>query len=399
MSLILSLFLSLAAAHACGALSKRLGHPPLAGHLFAGVVIGPAVLSWVEPDASLRSLSDLAVLMVVLNAGLEMRLQHIAGELRGWGLAVLLIGFLPPAAAGAAIAAAFSLTPTATAVVALCLAVTALPVALQILSAMDLLDTAVARVALAGALLADILVFAVLGVLIDVSTGDAASSTASSIAAVAGKLFALGAAAAIAHALCRRLAQRRADRPAARNGVLQVELAYVLLFVLALAAVSELAGFHYAIGAFLAALMITPEVIGQRAFERAERTCDALVASLFGPLFLVFQGLQFDMQSLSQPTFTATLVAAAVLAKLASGYVVGRLKRMSPADAWGVGVVMNARGVMELIAASIAFRAGLIDSETFSALAVVGALTTVLTPLMLKHWRMRTLGEAAAPSR
>jgi Kef-type K+ transport system membrane component KefB len=48
---------------------------------------------------------------------------------------------------------------------------------------------------------------------------------------------------------------------------------------------------------------------------------------------------------------------------------------------------MNARGVMELVVASIALRAGLVDQEVFSALLIVGLVTTVLTPLMLKRWQ------------
>ena len=50
---------------------------------------------------------------------------------------------------------------------------------------------------------------------------------------------------------------------------------------------------------------------------------------------------------------------------------------------------MNARGVMELVVASIALRAGLVNQEVFSALLIVGLVTTVLTPLMLKRWQVR----------
>jgi Kef-type K+ transport system membrane component KefB len=50
---------------------------------------------------------------------------------------------------------------------------------------------------------------------------------------------------------------------------------------------------------------------------------------------------------------------------------------------------MNARGVMELVVASIALRAGLVNQEVFSALLIVGLVTTVLTPLMLKRWQLR----------
>jgi Kef-type K+ transport system membrane component KefB len=113
-----------------------------------------------------------------------------------------------------------------------------------------------------------------------------------------------------------------------------------------------------------------------------------LTASLFGPLFLAYQGLQFHLQSLARPGFVLSLIVAAVVSKLLSGYLVGLSQRMSKHEAWGVGIIMNARGVMELVVASIAFRAGLVDAEIFSALLVVGLVTTVLTPLLLKRWQI-----------
>jgi len=90
---------------------------------------------------------------------------------------------------------------------------------------------------------------------------------------------------------------------------------------------------------------------------------------------------------LGQPGFVATLVVGAVLLKLLGGYFVGRLQHMSAHESLGVGIVMNARGVMELVIASIAFRAMLVDTEVFSALLLVGLVTTVATPLMLKRWQ------------
>ena len=52
----------------------------------------------------------------------------------------------------------------------------------------------------------------------------------------------------------------------------------------------------------------------------------------------------------------------------------------------GVAIVMNARGVMEMAVASIAFRAGLVDAKLFSALLVRRIVTTTITPVLLKRW-------------
>jgi Kef-type K+ transport system membrane component KefB len=389
MSLISSLFLLLCGAHILGALCTRVGLPALAGHMIAGAVIGPSVLGILAPSPSLAAVSDIAVLIVVLTAGLEMRLQHVIDVLRE-GTAPLLVGLLFPLIGGGAIALAFGLPPVPSLVVALCVAVTALPIALQILRSFQMLGTQIARVAVAGALLADTIVFIVLGALISVAGGTSGPTWGAAAAIAIGKLFGLVAAIAVAHWLCGRVAHMRRSREGADPiASAAASLSFALLFVLCLGAVSELLGFHFAIGAFFAAMMLTSELIGAHAFERLEKTCEVMTASLFGPLFLAFQGMQFHLQAFNRPGFIVTLVVGAIVLKLISGYIVGRMMRMSRHDAWGVGMIMNAHGVMELVAASIALKAGLVDAEVFSALLIVGLVTTMATPLMLKPWHNR----------
>ena len=63
-----------------------------------------------------------------------------------------------------------------------------------------------------------------------------------------------------------------------------------------------------------------------------------------------------------------------------------RLSRLPHHEALDVAVIMNARGVMEMVVASIALRAGLVDAKLFSALLVMGVVTTLLTPVILKRW-------------
>ena len=386
MHLVTSLFLLLVSAHLLGRLCVRFKQPALAGHMVAGILLGPSLLTWVKPAANLSAVADIAVLFVVLTAGLEMRLQHVLDAFRGRGAVTMLLGFALPAAAGAGVSALFSVPPVPMLVIALCIAVTALPVALQILGSFGLLRTRIAHVSISGALLSDILVFMILGVLIELSLNERAHSAHVSAALAVGKLLGLIAVLVIAQWICLRAMKLRSATTRSVS-TSTANLSFAIVFVLALGALSELLGFHFAIGAFFAAMMITPEVIGEHSFERLEDTCEVLTASLFGPLFLAYQGLQFNLQTLTQPAFVVSLVAVAVVAKLLSGYLVGRLQRMNSHEAWGVGIVMNARGVMELVVASIAFNAGLVDAAVFSALLVVGLVTTVLTPLMLKRWQ------------
>lgn len=392
MALITSLFLLLCAAHLLGALFARFGLPALAGHMIAGTLMGPSVLGILSPDAGLTAASDIAVLVVVLTAGLEMRFQHVLDVFRGSGTGSLLIGFIVPLLGGAAIAHAFALPPVPALVVALCIAVTALPLALQFLRDFGMLGTQIAQVAVASALLADAIVFIALGALIGLTDSEAGQTWSQAALVALGKLFGLVSAVALAHLLCKHLVRLRSTRHG--NGSVAANaatLAFALLFVLGLGAVSEQLGFHFAIGAFFAAMMLTSELIGDQPFERLEKTCEVMTVSLFGPLFLAYQGAQFHFEALGQPGFVITLIVGAIVLKLVSGFIVGRLHNMSSHDAWGVGVIMNARGVMELVVASIALKAGLVDQDVFSALLLVGLATTVATPLMLKPWQARAV--------
>jgi Kef-type K+ transport system membrane component KefB len=391
MHLVTSLFLLLVSAHLLGKLCVRLKQPALAGHMVAGILLGPSLLAWIGPAANLSAVADIAVLFVVLTAGLEMRLQHVLGAFKGRGAFAMLLGFFLPAAAGAMVAASFALPATAVLVIALCIAVTALPVALQILRSFGLLHSRIAHVAISGALLSDILVLMLLGVLIDLSLGDAVRSASTAALLATGKLIGLVTAIVVAQWACSHAMKRRSANPQSFSAN-TANLSFAVLFVLGLGALSELLGFHFAIGAFFAAMMITPELIGAASFERLENTCEVLTASLFAPLFLAYQGLQFQAQALTHPALLAALLIAAISAKLLGGYLAGRLQRLTAHEAWGVGIVMNAHGVMALIVASIAFHAGLIDATVFSTLLIVGMITTLLTPPLLKRW------QSAAPA-
>jgi Kef-type K+ transport system membrane component KefB len=399
MALMTSIFILLLSAHALGRLSARVGLPMLAGHMVACILLGPSVLSWLAPTPALGAVSDVAVLFVVLNAGLEMRLQHVIDVFRGRGIGALLIGFIVPLCAGGVVAFGFGLPAIPAIVVALCVSVTALPVALQILAGFNMLGTQIARVSISGSLLADVFVLLTLGVLIGLSQENGAASWTGAIALAVAKLAGLMLAVYCAHLLCTRFMKKSLLREGSSVTGIATTLAFALMFVLGLGALSETLGFHFAIGAFLAAMMIAPDIIGERPFERLQGTCEVLTASWSGPLFLAYQGMQFHLDSLAHPGFVLALLAAAVVSKLLSGYVVGRLQKMSSHDAWGVGIVMNARGVMELVIASIALRAGLVDQEVFSALLIIGLATTVLTPLLLKRWQVRgaAIGATHAP--
>jgi Kef-type K+ transport system membrane component KefB len=379
--------LLLLSAHALGWVAERMRQPALLGHMLAGIVVGPSMFSWITPSASLSSMSDLAVAFVVMTAGLEMRMQQVLDTMRGRGFIALLHGFAIPAAAAALFSYGMGLGLVPTLVVVLCVSVTALPVALRILSEFGMLNTDVARVAIASALLADLVVLMVLGITIALGNPAGAASPVMTATKAVVNLGALLLLVTACYFVCARLSAARRAAPAskARPSFSKVAI-LVFLFVLGLGAASEQLGFHFAIGMFLAALLVTPELIGEARFASLVRACELMALCVFAPLFLAYQGTQFQVGALDDAVFVIGLLAVAIVSKMVSGYVVARVQSLSHRTALGVAVIMNARGLMEMVTASIAYRAGLITQELFSALLILGIVTTLITPPLLRHW-------------
>jgi len=371
-------------AHLLGWVAERLRQPALVGHMLAGILLGPSVLNWIQAGPTFAAISDLSVVFVVVAAGLEMRMHHVLDAFRGRSSFALLVGFAISTAVAGAFAWLMGMALIPGLVVTLCLSVTALPVALRILSSFGMLDTSIARLAIASALLSDVIVLMVLGVVLSL----VAPSVGSWLPAAGismGKLVALLACVGICHFACLRLSALRAARKVNSNYPDTVLIA-TLLFTFAFGALSQLLGFHFVIGVFFAALMITRDLISDVHFEKLERTCEVITVSLFGPLFLAYQGIQFQLGALHNASLMVGLVLVAMASKLLGGYVMARMKNLPHREALGVAAIMNARGVMELVVASIAYHAGLVDQGLYSALLVVGMVTTVITPVLLRQW-------------
>lgn len=388
MTLIQNLCLLLIAAHVLGKLAARSGQPELLGHMAAGVLLGPAVLGWVSANSQLNSFADLAVLFVVITAGLELRLGEVASMFKGRGALGLLPGIFLPAIGGLLLALYFDHGWLSATVVALCVSVTALPVALRILASFGLIGTRLAQLTIAGALLADVLILLGLGILSADAKG--ASSTGSLFGLSLVKLLALLVLVGAGAWACKRIYRQRALQP---RRLAAAQLSFALLLILGLAAASDALGLHFAIGAFLGALTVSEYHSvdhGQGRTQHPLRTqLEGMSNMIFAPLFLAAQGTHFTATSLTHPAFTVSLVLIAIATKMLGGYWGARIQGLSRHESQGTAIVMNVRGVMEMVVASIAYRAGLVDQSLFSTLLIIGIVTTMVTPVLLKRWQRK----------
>jgi K+:H+ antiporter len=135
-------------------------------------------------------------------------------------------------------------------------------------------------------------------------------------------------------------------------------------------------------GAFLAGVIILPGSLRSFCKERFESVASGLLL----PLFFVFTGLRTHIDLLNSATvwlIAGAVIAAAVIGKLARSMFAARWSGMKWRDAFALGALMNARGLMELIVLNIGFDLGIISSQIFAILVLMAITTTLMTAPLL----------------
>ncbi|MCW5611877.1 MAG: cation:proton antiporter [Rubrivivax sp.] len=386
MQLLTSLLALIVVARILGHLFVRWGQPAIVGEMLAGILLGPSVLGLIAPSEALSGIASLAIFLVVLSAGLEMSLQDVAGAMRGRGLVVALIAFALPFGAGLAVAWAFDLDFMRTVFLGLCISITALPVAVKILDDLGLLGTPIGRYAVSTAVINDVMALFILGVLLALPDGAGLREVAGEGGIVALKLLGLVVAVVGLNALL-NWAERRGVKISAGPERLvtlfgpEALFGIVIVFVLAFGSLSEVLGFHFVIGAFFGALLLEQRHFVAARYEDLRRTLNSIAGGFLAPVFFAYLGLEFKLSALDDLAFVLAVLAAAMASKILAGWWGGRLIGMSSREALGLGLILNGRGAMELVVASIAFERGFIGADLFSVLVLMGVLTTLVTPI------------------
>lgn len=403
MPLLTSLLLLIVLARLLGELFARYRQPAIVGEMLAGVLLGPSVLGLIEANEALKGISELAVFLVVLSAGLEMKFRDVVNAMRGSGLAVALLGFFIPLFAGMVVGLLFGLDSMRTIFLGLCIAITALPVAIRILESFGLLDSDIARYSIATAIVNDVAALLMLGVILNLPTELSFEAVALSVASVGGKLLLLVAFVLGISLSLKLFEQLGVNIKAGPERLVQIFgpealFGIVVVFVLVFGSVSEALGFHFVIGAFFGALLIDRKYFLASRYADLDKTLGSVTNGFLAPVFFAFLGLELAFSEIGSVWFVLVVLLVSVGSKILAGWLGGRLLKMPAAEALGLGIILNGRGVMELVVASIAFHKGFIDAGLFSVLVLMGVVTTLLTPLLFGRLVLPKLGIAVAPA-
>lgn len=391
MSLLTSLLILIVFARLLGQLFSRYNQPSIIGEMLAGVILGPSLLGLIVFNKALSGITELAVFLVVLSAGLEMNFKDITDVLRGRGLVVAILGFIIPFISGIAVGLAFDLNTSTTVFLGLCVSITALPVAAKILESFHLLNTDIAKYSIATAIFNDVLALLALGVILDLPDAKSISIIASSIAITGGKLvllvlFIILVNSAIERSKRKNTALIKFPEKLGRLFGNEAAFGLVIIFVLVFGSVSEILGFHFVIGAFFGALLIRKDFFSPTRFKAIEGSLNSITNGFLGPIFFAAIGLEFSMGEIDSALFVAIVLVVSIFSKIISGYVGSRWINISHTNALGIGIILNARGIMELVIASIAYQRGFIGKGLFSTLIIMGVITTLITPILFKRF-------------
>ncbi|MET7395834.1 cation:proton antiporter [Dactylosporangium sp. NPDC005572] len=388
---LLAVAVVLVVSHLFGHLLRRWGQPAVLGEILGGIVLGPSLLglmwpgavAWLFPAGVLDGLgkaAQLGLVVFMFLLGCELRLgrpeQDEAGAVRPRSVALVTVGGMGlPFLAGLGLAAAAGSRLSGTGgdgtahrlFLGLALAVTALPVLARILVDLRLERTGVGALSLSAAAFGDAVAWLALTLII-AGAGGTADLTHTAGLAVALALVTL---------LC--------VRPALRLLVDRVESTQLLTVVLVAgavtyAALTQLIHLHPLIGAFLFGVAVPR---GRPAVERLAGQLQGFTLTILLPLFFAGVGLTTSIGLLGGDAgrwlLFAVICVAAQLTKFAGAAGAARLAGLPAREAAQVGVLMNCRGVTELVIASVGLQAGLVNEFGFTILVLIAVLTTAVT--------------------
>jgi len=371
LSLPLAMLLIFGSAKLMAELCERIGVPGLVGEMLAGAAIGPGLLGWVAPNETLHALSDLGVMFLLFNVGLEVKASELM-RVGGTAAVVATAGVIVPFVAGWGILIAWGAPHVEAMFVGAAMVATSVGITASVLSARGLLNEVASKIILTAAVIDDVLGLIVLAAVSAIARGRLSILDISLTAAMAAG-FTIIMAKWGTTAANRRLPHFKSR---ARAQEAEFHIALVLLFALALLA--QYTGVAAIVGAFLAGLVLSDTA------DNRVRDLTKGVSELLVPFFLVGVGLHFNLGVFSSRStlFLALLILAAAVVTKLIGCGLGAIT-LGWQNMLKVGLGMVPRGEVGMVVAQLGLGMAVITAEIYTVVVFMVVATTILTPLLL----------------
>jgi Kef-type K+ transport system membrane component KefB len=382
---IISLALLLFTAKIFAELFHRIKLPVVLGELLAGIVIGPYALGGLplfngEPlvilDETIKNIGELAAIVILFVAGLEITPREF---LRGGAssFTVGALGVIAPFFVGYFVFSLYGLEALETLLIATALTATSIAISIQVLTSLGKMPTKEARLILGAAIVDDILAIAVLSVVLTmVQTGNTTPDIME-ITFLILKILGLFVALLVGSVL---IVPRILHRERLWKSQGSIEGITTAIFFGG-AGIAALVGLSPIVGAFA----IGMAVASTRLIKQVEDYVHKLQI-IFAPLFFAIIGAQVDLRGINLDVLVIAgiLVFIAIATKLLGCGLPSLIFLKDKSKAMRVGIGMVSRGEVGLIVAGVGATSGVLSGDVYTAIIVMVAVTTIITPIWLK---------------
>jgi Kef-type K+ transport system membrane component KefB len=386
---LLALAAIIVAARVLGVVFRRLGQPQVIGEVVAGIVLGPSLLGQFAPAAQafllpasvapyLSIVAQVGVVLFMFLVGVELDTRALRERSQAtlaisqasialpFSLGLVLALFLYPSVSLSGV----SFTNFAL-FMGVSMSVTAFPVLARLLTDRGLQRTHLGVMALACAAFDDVTAWCLLALVVGIVNSTATTALVTfGLSAVYVVFMLVLVRPAVAHLV------RKAEL---RERLTQGWMAWLFVGLLLSALVTEAIGIHALFGAFLLGAIIPHDSLLAR---EVSRRLEDLVVLLLLPAFFAFSGLRTQIGLLGTTTdwlWCLAIIGVASLGKFGGASLAARISGMRWADAFSIGVLMNTRGLMELIVLNVGLDLGVISPRLFAMLVIMAVVTTMIT--------------------
>lgn len=394
MHVLLALVVIILCARALGALFRRFHQPQVMGEMIAGILLGPSFLGHIAPQATayvlpnqiapyLSVVAQIGIILYMFLVGVELNTNLLSGRshasiaishasiiapfLLGGGLALWLYPQLATRDVPFTVFALF---------IGVAMSITAFPVLARILTDRGMHRSRMGTIALGCAAVDDVTAWCLFAFVVSVAHAKAGSvmlTLALTAAFIAAVLF-----------VVRPLAQKVIIRQELRGSATTRDSIVIVCAALLLAALAtDRIGIHALFGAFLIGTVIPHD--SQLARDIMQKFED-LVVVLFVPVFFAFTGMRTQIglvRGWHEWMICAVIIAVASIGKFGGAFAASRFTGLDWRESTALGILMNTRGLMELIVLNVGLDLGVISPTLFSMLVIMAVVTTLATTPIL----------------
>lgn len=391
---IVYLLLLLIAALFFGKVAEKFKQPTIVGNIFGGLILGPflvtilksinihldmshiegiiANLNPASVESELSFIIEFAIIMLMFASGLETRIKDFVASFRT-GILTAALGVVVPFTLGFGGGYLVTGDWLVGLYIGAALSITAVALSIATLIQMDAIHTRFGMTIINAAIVDDIIGIIILSVLLSISkTGELPSPLTIGGTILLAVIFVVLSLWLLPRVLKSFYTETRDMRLTERVGI-------TILFAGLIALVAHIMGLHLMIGAFLGGMAIR-EALNRRTQQALGRWA----FGFFAPLFFAWVGFSVTFSPRAFSLFLPMLIILGFIGKVLGSGLGAKLSGLTWPESTLVGIGMNGKAAVELILATVALKAGIIDGDIYSAVVLMAAFMALVTPMLLK---------------